>query len=215
MASATSASSKGMVRSARICSFSWPLPAMRTTSPGLAASSARRMAAARSGSMVYATPVAFRPGSISARMASGIFGAGIVAGGDDEIAAFARGLAHLGALGAVAVAAAAEEGDDARAGCCGDLAGERGQVAQRVVGVGVVDDDGEGLAGIDGLEAAGNGLERGTRRRDRENGTPRAWAAVKAASRLRMFTSPARCEVTRAEPAGVSRWIVAPEGVSV
>ncbi len=103
-----------------------------------------------------------RPGSISARMARGIFGAGIVAGGDDEIAAFARGLAHLGALGAVAVAAAAEERDDARAATCGGhLAGEGGQIAQGVVGVGVVHDHGEGLAGVDGLEAAGNGLERG------------------------------------------------------
>ena len=40
-ARATSVSSKGIVRPARICSFSWPLPAMRTTSPGLAASRAR------------------------------------------------------------------------------------------------------------------------------------------------------------------------------
>ena len=47
------------------------------------------------------------------------------------------------------------------AGLRGHLAGEGGEVAQGVVGVGVVDDDGEGLAGIDGLEAAGNGLERG------------------------------------------------------
>ena len=41
----------------------------------------------------------------------------------------------------------------------GHLAGKRGEVAQGVVGVGVVDDDGEGLAGIDGLKAAGNGIE--------------------------------------------------------
>ena len=45
----------------------------------------------------------------------------------------------------------------------GHLARQRGQVAQGVVGVRVVDDDGEGLAGIDGLEAAGNGSERGNR----------------------------------------------------
>ena len=86
-----------------------------------------------------------------------------------KVAALAGGLAHLGALGAVAVAAAAEERDDARAGIRRHLAGERGQVAQRVVGVRVVHDDGEGLAGIDGLEAAGNGLEvRERRRRDRK-----------------------------------------------
>ena len=41
------------------------------------------------------------------------------------------------------------------------------------------------------------------------------WAAVKAARRLRMLTSPARREVTCAAPAGVSRWMTAPEGVSV
>ena len=90
----------------------------------------------------------------------GIFRAWIVAGGDDEIAAFARRLTHFGALGTVAIAATAEERDDARAGSGGDLAGERGQIAERVVGVRVVDDHGEWLAGVDGLEAAGNGLER-------------------------------------------------------
>ena len=104
--------------------------------------------------------VAFSPGSISARIAARIFGARIVAGGDDEIAALARGLPHLRPLGAVAVAAAAEE-RDARA-CLilrGHLPRERSQIAQGVVGVRIVDDDGEGLAGIDGLEAAGNRLE--------------------------------------------------------
>ena len=121
------------------------------------------MAAARSTSTVYATPVDWRPGSISARIDAGIFGARIVAGGDDEIAAFARCLTHFGALGAVAIAAAAEERDDARAGSSGDLAGERSQIAERVVGMRVVDDHGEWLARIDGLEAAGNGLERWNR----------------------------------------------------
>ena len=119
------------------------------------------MAAARSTSTVYATPVDCRPGSISARIDGGIFGAGIVAGGHNKIAAFARGLAHLGALGAVAIAAAAEKRDHARAGSRGHLAGERGEVAQRVVGVRVVDDHRERLARIDGLEAAGNGPEGG------------------------------------------------------
>src|ERR1700761_1164374 len=42
----------------------------------------------------------------------GVFGAGVVAGKDNEVAAFASGTAHLGALGLVAVAATAEEGDD-------------------------------------------------------------------------------------------------------
>jgi len=90
-----------------------------------------------------------------------IFRARIVAGGDDEIAAFAGGHAHLGALGAVAIAAAAKERDDALAALRGHLPGERREIAQRVVGVGVVHDHGEGLARIDGLKAAGNRFERG------------------------------------------------------
>ena len=94
-------------------------------------------------------------------MAAGSSERGIVAGGDDEIAALAGGLAHLWPLGAVAIAAAAEERDHARACGCGHLARQRGQIAQGVVGVRVVDDDGERLAGIDGLEAAGNGPEHG------------------------------------------------------
>ncbi len=77
----------------------------------------------------------------------------------DEVAAFAGGLTHFGALGAVAVAAAAEDGDDAATGVRGELAGERDEIAKRVVGVGVVDDDGEGLACIHELEAAGDGLQ--------------------------------------------------------
>ncbi len=88
-----------------------------------------------------------------------IFGARIVAGGDDEVASLARGVAHLGALGAVAIAAAAEERDDAAAGFRGQLARESDEVAQRVVGVRVVDDHGKGLARIDGLKAAGDGCE--------------------------------------------------------
>ena len=90
-----------------------------------------------------------------------IFAAGIVAGGDDEVAALACGFAHLGALGAVAIAAAAEDSDDALARLRRHLARKCGQIAQRVVGVRVVDDHGEGLAGIDRLKAAGNRLERG------------------------------------------------------
>ena len=74
------------------------------------------MAAARSGSMVYCDAAGFEAGLDFGEDGERIFGAGIVAGGDDEVAAFAGGLAHLGALGAVAVAAAAEEGDDALAG---------------------------------------------------------------------------------------------------
>ena len=74
------------------------------------------MAAARSGSTVYATPVDLQAGFDFGEDGERIFGARIVAGGDDEVATLARGLAHLGALGAVAVASATEDGDDALAG---------------------------------------------------------------------------------------------------
>ena len=90
-----------------------------------------------------------------------LLGAGIVACGDHKVASLPRGLAHLGTLGAVAVAAAAEERDHAAAGLRRHLAGKGGQIAQGVVGVGVVHNHREGLAGIDGLKAAGNGLEAG------------------------------------------------------
>ena len=40
-----------------------------------------------------------------------------------------------------------------------ELAGEDGEIAESIVGVRVVHDDGEGLACIDGLKAAGHGLE--------------------------------------------------------
>src|SRR6185312_7563027 len=82
-----------------------------------------------------------------------IFRARIVAGEDDDVAELAGGLAHQWALGAVAVAAGAEEGDDA-AGFEGTRGGDG--VAEGVVRVGVIDDDVEGLASVDALEAAGD-----------------------------------------------------------
>ncbi len=85
-----------------------------------------------------------------------IFGARVVAGGDDEVASLPCGQAHLGAFGAIAIAAAAEDSEDAATGLRGHLARKSSEIAERVVGVRVVDDDGEGLAGVDGLEAAGD-----------------------------------------------------------
>ena len=161
------------------------------------------MAAARSGSIVYWTSAGLQAGLNFGENRQRIFGARIVAGGDDEIASLARGLAHLGPLGAVAIAAAAEQRDHAPAGLRGHLPRQGSQIAQRIVGVRVVHDHGERLARIDRLKAARNGLEAAEQtRRDRSKETPRACAAVKAASRLRMFTSPARRDVTRAAPAG-------------
>jgi hypothetical protein len=91
----------------------------------------------------------------------GIFGARVVAGEDDQIAALAGGAAHLGALSAVAVAAAAEESDDSALRVAGtavgyELAGQGDEVAQGIVGVGVVDDDGDAVAGRHDLEATGD-----------------------------------------------------------
>ena len=77
----------------------------------------------------------------------------------DEVAQPRRDRAHQRALGAIAIAAAAEDRDDP--------AGRqrtRGleQVLERVVGVRVVDDDADVVAGSrDDLEAAGDVLEGG------------------------------------------------------
>src|SRR5580700_2031950 len=80
-----------------------------------------------------------------------IFGTGIVAGDDDKFASLARGVAHLGALGPVAVSAAAEERDDTATGFCNELTSKCDQVAQSVVGMRVIHDHGKGLAAINGL----------------------------------------------------------------
>src|SRR5664280_1508987 len=64
---------------------------------------------------------------------------------------------------AVAVATAAEEGDDALGV---EPAGHGDDVAQRVVGVRVVHHDDEGLAFIDAFEAPGDGFEVGDAARD-------------------------------------------------
>ena len=87
---ASSASSNGIVRSRRICTFSWPLPAITTTS----FSRASAMAVNRAG------PDLVPPGtSNSAGLQTrknflkdciGILGAGIVAGGHDKVASLYR-----------------------------------------------------------------------------------------------------------------------------
>ena len=119
------------------------------------------MAAARSGSTVYWTPLACRPGSISARIAAGSSERGL------SLVATTKSLPSPAAwpiLGRLVRSRSPPQPKSVMTrapGARGHLAGERGQIAQRVVGVGVVHDHGEGLAGIDGLKAAGNGLERG------------------------------------------------------
>ena len=82
-----------------------------------------------------------------------ILRARIVAGEHHEVAQLAGGLPHQRALGAVAVAAAAEQRDHALGA---EAARHRDDVAQRVVGVGVVHHDDERLAFVHPLEAAGH-----------------------------------------------------------
>ena len=102
-----------------------------------------------------------------------IFGARVIGGEHDEIASLAGGLAHQGTLSAIAIATAAEQGNDFsfQAGLRNKVAGQRGEVAERVVGVRVVDDNREGLAAIDALEPAGNAGKVEYSLRDRFGGT--------------------------------------------
>src|SRR5258708_37907494 len=82
------------------------------------------------------------------------FTAGIGRSQHDEIAAAASGFAHQGALGTITIAAAAEDRNHfCGVGAAGnEFAGQSGEVAECVVGVGVVDDEGGGRAAIDALE---------------------------------------------------------------
>src|SRR3954452_18298543 len=76
-----------------------------------------------------------------------------VVGGDDrDVGPLAGDRAHERALGAVAVAAGAEDDDQA---VLGERPGGAQDVVERVRGVGVVDEHRERLALVDGLEAAG------------------------------------------------------------
>ncbi len=93
----------------------------------------------------------------------GILGARVVGGHNRFVGPSIDGCGHLGAFGAVAVAAAAEDADEAAGG---DVAEGREDVAQGIVGVGVVDEDARGNL----FEAAptrlcgGDGAEDGIRR---------------------------------------------------
>ena len=115
-----------MVRSARICSFSWPLPAIRTTSSGFADPQGEANGGGAIGLDGVMDAAGFERRFNFGENRARIFGARVVAGGHDKVASLARGLAHLGALGAVAIAAAAEERDDAAFGLC-DESGARGR----------------------------------------------------------------------------------------
>lgn len=104
-----------------------------------------------------------------------IFGARIVGGEHNEIAALASSIAHQRAFGAIAISTAAEERNDpsllawARTGGAArasiwtfirtmrdEISSECGEVAERVIGVRVVNHHREGLSAIDLLKTAGN-----------------------------------------------------------
>ena len=82
-----------------------------------------------------------------------IFRSRIVAGEDYEIAGFRGGLSHQRALGAIAIAAASEERDDALGI---EPARHRDGIAQRIVGVSIIHRHYERLALIHALESSGN-----------------------------------------------------------
>ena len=112
-----------------------------------------------------------RPAAISAMIASGSSERGL---SEVTIATSARSRgrrAHQRALAAVAVAAGAED-DDQPPGR--QLARGAQHVLQRVGRVRVVDEDGEGLALVDRLEAARDALGARQRRGDRRVGRRRA-----------------------------------------
>src|SRR6185437_7393074 len=89
----------------------------------------------------------------------------VVAGDDDEVAGFRSRQAHLLTLGAVAVAATAEEGNDTAAVDTNAVASKRNEIAESIVGVRVVNDDAEACAfrACYDLEAAGNLAQRRSR----------------------------------------------------
>ena len=104
-----------------------------------------------------------------------VLAARVVGGDDRDVGEVARDPAHHRPLLAVAVAAAAEDADDAPGV---ELARGREHVLERVGRVRVVDDDRERLPLVDGLEATGDAVERlepaGDRARARCRGAGRS-----------------------------------------
>ena len=107
---ATSRSSNGCFTPAISWPCSWPLPAITTTSPGSASSTARRIAERRSGSTSTSTPAPWR---MSWMIASGSSLRGLSEVTMTTSARSTRDLAHQRPLAAVAVAARAEDDDHA------------------------------------------------------------------------------------------------------
>ena len=86
----------------------------------------------------------------------GVLRAGVVAGDEDDVGQFLGHLAHAGALGAVAVSAAAEDDDETPVG----KGLQRGEdLFQPVVGMSVIDEGGEGPGLLYAFEAPRDALE--------------------------------------------------------
>ena len=108
---------------------------------------ARAIAARRSASTTSSGRAAPAPARISAMIASGSSLRGLSEVTTATSASRRATVAHLRALAAVAVAAAAEH--DQQAPAVHELAGRAQHVVERVGRVGVVDDHREGLAAVD------------------------------------------------------------------
>jgi hypothetical protein len=123
-----------------------------------------------------------------------IFRARVVGGEHTKSLPFAGGLAHQRALGAIAIASAAEQRDDFAPPAAGaarnKIASQRGEVAERIVGVRVVHNHRERLAAIDALKAPGNALRWKIPAAIASAEQSRAYPAAAAASTLYTFTLP-------------------------
>ena len=150
---ATTLSSKGWTTPAISWPCSCPLPAITTTSPSVAPASALSIAARRSGS----TSSSGAPASTSSMIACGILGARVVGGEDRAIGELRGDPSHQRALAPVAVAAAAEDADQAPGR---ELARRPEDVLERARLVRVVDEHRERLPLVDLLEAPGNAVDR-------------------------------------------------------
>ena len=164
---ATSRSSNGTLRPP---SNSWPcscpLPAIRTMSPARACSTARSIAARRSGSISSVRARAGRLGALRAFDDRGddrvrVLRARVVGGHDHAVGEPSCGLAHQGPLLAVAIAARAEHAHQPPcAGLPEQLAGGGQHVLERIGRVRVVHEHAEPLALLHRLEAAGHARRR-------------------------------------------------------
>ena len=147
--SAVSRSDQGSGPFGPMFQVSWPFPASRTTSAGVARPKASAMASRRSGMTRRSSPRRFpapsAPTTICSKIDCRVLVPGVVLGDDHEPGVTRRRLAHEGALGHVALARGADDRDDSPT-----LARERRELLEdrleRARRVREVDDDDERLA---------------------------------------------------------------------